>query len=252
MKKKSALIILIVGLLLILNQTFLFLPTFFYSSLTIGVLLIILLTRNLVRPFRKHGWLVWILAPALFWLSISLYATIIVGYFWIQALFLIIAWFIYSYFNNLSHYLPNKTPELNKKFDSIVLSGGVLICAATGASLYGLSSFVSFSTTLLLLFFLPIAFLLFAQFAPLRKDFWLENKFLLPINILILLELAFALSFLPLNFNLLGFCLALGYYFLLTVMRLRWQGKLDRRNLRSLVILSVVIVFILFLSARWL
>ncbi|MHB8904152.1 MAG: hypothetical protein ACYC40_03570, partial [Patescibacteria group bacterium] len=120
------------------------------------------------------------------------------------------------------------------------------------SSLYGLSSFISFPTSFLLLFFLPIAFLLFVQFAPLRKDFWSENKFLLPINVLILLELALALSFLPLNFNLLGFCLALGYYFLLTVMRFRWQGKLDRRNLKNLVILSIVIVFILFLSARWL
>jgi hypothetical protein len=252
MKKKSVLILFIVVLLFILNQIFLFLPAFFYSSLAIGALLIVLLTRNIVQPFRKHGWLIWIIAPILFWFAVSLYSTIIVGYFWIQILFLTIAWFIYSYFYNLYHYLPNKTPELNKKFDSIVLSGGVLICAASGASLYGLSSFISFPTILLLLFFLPIAFLLFAQFFPLRKDFWAENKFLLPVNVLILLELAFVLSFLPLNFNLLGFCLALGYYFLLTVMRLRWQGKLDRKNLKSLVILSVVIVFILFLSARWL
>lgn len=252
MKKKQILIIFTVILLLILNQAFLFLPALFYSSLTIGTLLIVLLTRSIVQPFRRNGWLVWIIAPILFWLSVSLYSTIIVGYFWIQILFLVIAWFIYSYFINLYHYLPDRTLELNRKFDSIVLSGGVLICAASGASLYGLSSFITFSTTFLLLFFLPIALLLFVQFMPLRKNFWSENKFLLPINVLILLELAFVLSFLPLNFNLLGFCLALGYYFLLTIMRLRWQGKLDRRSLRGLIILSISIVFILFMSARWL
>ncbi|MHB8904007.1 MAG: hypothetical protein ACYC40_02805, partial [Patescibacteria group bacterium] len=136
MKKKSALIIFVVILLWIFNQTFFFWPSFFYSSLAIGALLIILLTRSLVQPFRKHGWLIWIIAPILFWFSVSLYTTIIVGQLWIQVLFIVMACFLYSYFNNLYHYLPNKTPELNKKFDSVVLSGGVLICAASGSSLY--------------------------------------------------------------------------------------------------------------------
>lgn len=252
MKKKSALIILTVILLYLLNQIFLLRPAFFYSSLILGALLIILQTRQLVQPFRKNGWLVWVTAPLLFWFSVSLYSTIIAGRFWIQVLFLIIAWFIFSYFRNLSHYLSEKTPELNRKFDSLVLSGGLLTCAASGASLYGLTVFISWPTSLLLLLFLPIAILLFFQFFPLRKNFWVENKYLLPIDVLILMELAVVLSLLPLNFNLLGFVLAVGYYFLLTIMRFRWQEKLERRNIRGLIILSIVIVLILFLSARWL
>lgn len=252
MKKKSALIILTTLLLWFLNQAFLLVPSFFYSSLLLGALLIILLTRNLVRRFRKNGWLAWLIAPMLFWFSLSLYSTITTGYLWIQILFLVIAWFIYSYFNNLYYYLFDRDSELHKKFDRLFLSGGLLICAATGASLYGLSSFVSVPVNFLLLFFIPIAILLFVQFAPLRKNFWAENKFLLPINIFILLELALVLSTLPLNFNLLGFCLALGYYFLLTVMRLRWQERLEIRNLKNLIIFSISIVIILFFSARWL
>lgn len=252
MKSKSAFIILITFLLYFLNQVFLLKPSFFYSSITLGGLLIILLTRNIVKSFRKHGWLVWLITPILFWFSASLYSTIVISSFWIQIIFLVIAWFMYSYFNNLSNYLPNKTPERNKKFDNLVLSGGVLICVTSGASLYGLTSFISWSTSFLLLLFVPIAILLFFQFAPLRKNFWQENKYLLPINILLLLELAIVLSFLPLNFNLLGFVLAIGYYFLLSVMRFRWQERLEYRNIKRLVILMVVIVLILFLSTRWL
>ena len=252
MKNKSALIFLATGLLWLLNQAFLFKPSFFYSSLTLGAILIILLTRNIVEPFRKNGWLVWLIAPLLFWFSASLYATMIASYFWIQVVFLVIAWFIYSYFNNLYYYHFDRNSELHKKFDSLILSGGLLTCAATGASLYGLTAFISWPTSFLLLLFTPIAILLFVQFAPLRKNFWSENKFLLPIDVLILMELAIVLSFLPLNFNLLGFCLALGYYFLLTVMRFRWQERLERRNLKRLIILSISIIIILFLSARWL
>ena len=171
MKKKSALIFLVTVLLWFLNQVFLFLPSFFYSSVAIGAILIILLTRNLVQPFRKQGWLVWLIAPLLFWFSISLYTTIIASYFWIQVIFLVIAWFIYSYFNNLYYYHLDRNSDLHKKFDSLILSGGLLTCAATGASLYGLTAFVSWSTSFLLLLFMPIAILLFVQFAPLKKDF---------------------------------------------------------------------------------
>lgn len=252
MKRKSVLIILITILLWSLNQAFLVLPSFFYSAVVIGALLIILLTRNIVTPFRRHGWLAWLIAPILFWFSISLYSTIIVNYFGIQILFLVIAWFMYSYFTNLYYYHFDRDSELHKKFDGLFLSGGLLTCAASGASLYGLSSFVSLSTTYLLLFFTPVVVLLFFQFAPLRQNFWPENKLLLIINIFVLLELAFVLSLLPLNFNILGFCLAVGYYFLLSVMRLRWQGRLHRSNLKSLVIISILVVVILFFSARWL
>lgn len=252
MHKKSSLIILTTVILWLLNQTFLMWPGFFYSSLVLGVLAIALLTKYLVSPFRKYGWLAWLIAPILFWFSVSLYSTIIASTFWVQVLFLLIAWFILSYFNNLYNYLPNRTVELNKKFDNLVLSGGTLTCAAVGASLYGLSSFINWSTSLLLSLFVPIAILLFFQFAPLRKNFWQENKLLLPINVLMLLELAAVLSLLPLHFNLLGFCLALGYYFLLTVMRLRWQERLDNPNLKRLILFSIIIIFVLFLSARWL
>lgn len=252
MHKKSVLIILTTIFLWVLNQIFLFWPTFFYSSLLLGILLIILLTKNLVQPLRKYGWLAWLIAPILFWFSVSLYSTIITSYFWIQILFVLMAWFIFSYFRNLHNYLPDRTAELNKKFDNLVLSGGTLTCAAVGAALYGLSSFINWSTSFLLLLFMPVAILLFFQFAPLKKNFWSENKLLLPINVLILIELAAVLSLLPLNFNLLGFCLALGYYFLLTVMRLRWQARLDNPNLKRLIFFSILIIFILFLSSRWL
>ena len=252
MQKKSVLIMLVVIFLWFLNQAFLLRPVLFYIALALGGLLIILLTRHIVKPFRKHGWLAWLIAPLLFWLALSLYSTLITGYFLIQVLFLVITWFIYSYFNSLYYYLFERDFELHKKFDRLFLSGGLLTCAATGASLYGLSSFISLSVNYLLLFFVPIAILLFVQFAPLRFNFWEDNKFLLPISIFILLELAWVLSTLPLDFNLLGFCLALGYYFLLTVMRLRWQGKLEIRNLKGLIILSIVIIFVLFFSARWL
>jgi|GEM_PF-3409092 len=252
MKKKSILIFSITVALYLLNQLFLFLPALFYSSLAIGALLIILLARRLITPFRKHGWLVWLICPLLFWLSVSLYTTIITSYFFIQLIFLCIAWFIFSYFTTLSKYQIDNNQDLHRKFDSLILSGGFLICAASGASLYGLSAFISWPTSLLLLLFLPIAILLFFQFAPLKKNFWSENKFLLPIVVLVLMELAIVLSFLPLNFNLLGFCLALGYYFLLTVMRFRWQDRLERRYLKGIIILSIIIVFILFFSARWL
>jgi hypothetical protein len=252
MKNKLGLVILVTFLLWVLNQLFLFKAPLFLSCLAIGTLLILLLTRNLVQPFRKHGWLVWLISPILFWLAVSLYATIITGYVFIQIIFLVMASFFYLYFITLNSYLINKTPELNKKFDNLILSSGFLTCAASGASLYGLTAFVSLPTGFLLLFFMPVAAFLFIQFASLKKNFWPENKSLLLIEVLILMELAVVLSFLPLNFNLLGFALGLGYFFLLSIMRLRWQERLDQLKVKRLVILSIVIVFILFFSARWL
>jgi hypothetical protein len=94
--------------------------------------------------------------------------------------------------------------------------------------------------------------LLFWQFNLLQEGAVPPIDWLLVIIVLVLTELAWAMTLLPLNFNILGLFVAIIYYLGLTIIRLERRGGLNRRALKLPLIFSAVLIFILLLTARWL
>jgi len=252
MKYQRLVPVVIPPLLWLLNQIFLWRPGFFYYSLLLGGILIISGIKLEAQANKIKSWLLSAISPVFIFLSFSFFSSLISNIYWIQSIFLLTAWFVFVYLRNLYYYWRYNAPERENKLDNLLVSGGFLTIFATAASLYNLPAFLSLPFALLLAVFCPIIFLMFFQFLPLKKiNFFLAWPLMLT-NALILLELTWGLSFLPFHFNILAFLLAFFYYFLLSIWRLSWQQALNRHSLKFLLIFSIVIIVVFFLTSSWL
>jgi len=252
MKNNYWYLILTTFILWVLNEIFLFKPDFFFVSLGLGVLVIIFYVRSLIKKHSQGFWPMFVLTPVLFYLSFSLYSAIIVGQFWIQAMFLLNAWFVYSYLKNIYYYFSFGAPERESKLRRLLATGAFLSSFAFAANLYGLPIFLSWPFFLILLAFMVISFGLFGQFMVFSKNIGREDKIFLGVNILVLAEFAGILFFLPLNYNILGLLVAIVFYLLIMLNDWRADGRLNFKNIKwPLIIVSGIIVLVL-LTARWL
>jgi hypothetical protein len=249
MKYKRFLPLLTPVLIWLLSQAFLIIPQFFYSALALGTLLIVISVKLLVGRSAAKNWLLWAVAPLLFFLSLTTYTAIITNHFWMQFIFLLIVWFLFSYLRNLFYQAADGVSRF--KSDDLLMVGGFLAIAAAAAVLFDLPAFLNWPLPIMLLIFALISWLSFIQFYPMNGS--LPSHYGLMIaNVLILTELAGVLALLPLNFNILALFLAIIYYLLLTVMRLNGRGILNRHFLTTPLILSAIAISLLLLMARWL
>ncbi|MFA5024528.1 MAG: hypothetical protein WC523_06275 [Patescibacteria group bacterium] len=252
MKHLRLLPLAVAFILWLFDQVFFWQAQFFYIMLALGGILIIFSIKHLVEKNKTPDWLPLIVPPILFWLAGSLYVAIIPNAVWIQTIFLVEVWLIYSYLKNLYYHLAYAAPERIEKIDNLLLSGGFLSAFAFGSVLYGLPAFINTPFAILLLAFLPLAGLLFIQFWPYKKINWQRKRYFFGIVVLLLMEIAAVYYFLPLNFNILGLLLALSYYFLLTITRLFWQDELKRERLKLPLIFCALIFALVLLTSRWL
>ena len=225
---------------------------FFFIALSFGVLFITFGVRTFIKNRGAKFWPVFILPPVLFFLSFSFYSSIIISYFWIQVIFLLIAWFIYSYFQNIYYYFSFGAPEREVKIRRLMVSGSFLSTFAIAATLYGLPIFLSWPFILLLLSFIVISLALFGQFFIFSKNINREQKIFLGINILVLAEFVGIFYLLPLNFNILGLLVAIIFYLLFLLNDWRGENRLDFKNLKWPIIISSLVIIFILLSARWL
>ncbi len=252
MKNNNFILFLVPFFLWVLDEIFLFRPEFFFVSLGLGFLIIALTVRTLLKSNRAQFWPLFIITPALFYLSFSFYSTILVSQLWIQIIFLLNAWFIFSYLRNIYFYFSFGAPEREIKLKRLLSSGAFLSTFALGANLYGLPIFLSWPFVLLWLAFVVLSIALFGQFLMFADKINREQKIFLGINILLLAEFAGILFFLPLNYNILGLSIAIVFFLLTLINDWRETDQLVWKNLRYPVIISSIMIIFIFLSARWL
>lgn len=242
-------------LIWLLSQAYLAKAELFYSSLAVGVLLIVLSVRYIA--YQTHdNWLLFVIAPILFFLSLASYVAIIISSFWIKVIFLVTIWYLFLYLKNLYYYFNSNDQEVVEKrvasLDNLVIAGGFLTLFATSAVWFGLPAFLSWPplhTLPALALVMLLLFVQFSLFSPNQSRPLGSTAFLI---VLLLTEIAWGLSLLPLNFNILALFMSINYYFGLTVLRLKWSGSLNRGSIQLPLILSATAMFFLFITSRWL
>jgi len=245
-------LILVPFLLWVLDEIFIFKPDFFFVALGLGLLIITFGVRRLIKKQSLKFWPIFILPPSLFYLSFSFYSAMIVGQFWIQVIFLLNAWFIFFYLQNIYYYFSFGAPEREVKLRRLLTSGSFLSTFVIASSLYALPIFLSWPFFILLLIFTLISFGLFGQFLALEKNISAEQKIFWGVKVLILAESAGALFLLPLNYNILGLLLAIIFYLLILFDDWRAAGRLYYKNLKWPLIIGSLVIILILLSARWL
>lgn len=251
MKYKRIIPLILPVLVWLLCETFLRVPRFFYSSIALSVLLVVLGVKYLAE---KDNWFEYLAAPVFFLAAFGVYATMIASSFWVHAIFLLILWFLFLYFRNLYYFFTRgeTNPEWRTRLESTLLAGNFLTIFATASVLFGLPAFLSWSVVLMLPAFAVVVWLLFFQIRSILENNTRREPGLIIISTLVLTEIAWGLSLLPLNFNILGIFLAIDSYLCLMIIRFDSRGVLNRRSLKLPLIISGIVTLLLLFTARWL
>lgn len=238
--------------LLVLNEFVLLYPKSIFISVALGIVFIFLGAKLIGGGAKSKSWLLFSILPILIYFSFSLYAALLANWFAVQSVMFVSSGLIFYYFKNLYYYLVSEDNSKILKLDSFSATAGFLVVFSLFASAYTLPLFVRLDLNIILLIILPLSWFLFLQPTLIGR---IKIKDSLPIvlaDTLILAQMSWLFSLLPLNPNVIGLLSALTYYLLLIVTRLSLKGAVNRRNLKWPLVLVIIATFALLLSARWL
>lgn len=251
--KNRRLIPLIAPLIvLLLSESFLVYPKLFFVSLSLGVATLFFATMILGKDNEDKFWPFFSVLPIIIFLGFSSYIALTSSLLIIH--FLILASFVlnFYYFRTLYYYLVNKEYNRAEQLASFIVFAGLFSVFSIYSTVYLLPFFMSAKPSLLILAPIPIVWFLFFQGSYFNLKAARESLNIFLVTTLALAQISWIISYLPLDPHILGFVIAMLYYFLSLVTRLSLKGKISRKSLKWPLILVLVSVLILFLTARWL
>ena len=239
-------------ILLILNEAVFIEPRLFFTSLSLGVLVLFLSVKILGQENKEKYWPLFAVLPILIFLGLSSYSALIASRLLVQIIFLFSFLLNFYYLRTLYYYLVNREYNRGLQIGSFSVLAGFFIVFSFYTAAFILPLFINLAPALLALMPLPIVWFLFFKGVYFNLHAFKDGSLIFLINTLILAQLSWMLSYLPLNSNILGFAVALIYYLLLIVSLLHFKGNLSRKTIKWPLTLVLLSVFILFLTARWL
>ncbi len=237
-------------------EAFVFWPKLFYVIILLINIILALAVYYLMRraDLGRQWWNLWLL-PFLFLNSVIAYTILIPQDIWfnkffIQALFLLIIGFNFSYFKQAYDYIfhpeqPNNLPGLSANF--IFLAWFFWLSA-----IYGLQLFLDLSYWILILVLIGLALLSTYQYLWVNRFKGKDNFIFVVLSAFIVAQLAWSVYFLPFDYSSLGIIMALIYYVFLNLIRLYLSDNWNKKNLKSLLVFAGVIMILVLLTLKWL
>lgn len=233
-------------------ELFFFYPKAFYVSLALAGLSIFFAVWQFARiSFIYKKWWNFLILPLILTIAGSVYSLTIFGNFIIQILFIVIFIFIYFYLRFSYYYLAQ--PALFKEFifENISSYGNFLAFFFAAAAVYSLQSFLNIPVWLLMIALLAIAALAIYQLLWAAKITVSGRYVYILIICLILSEMGWAVSLLPVNYNIAGLVLAICYYILTGLAKLYLFGRLNGKIVKKYLLFGFASIFLVLLTARW-
>jgi hypothetical protein len=230
----------------IIFETFFFKAGLFYAALAVSQLFLLVAVRVITgkRIISGEFWSFSIF-PLLFSGSLAAYSLLLVNHVAIHFLFAINLFFTYFYLKNI--YRGGQKEFL----ENISSFGNLLVIFFSFSVIYGLESFLGLPIWLLILGSAALVILLVYQIFwanAIKAENVLAYVFL---SGLLLTEIAWAVYFLPFNYNTLGLLVTICYYLLIGFTKLSLGEKLTNRQIK-LYLVSGLVSFLLILStAKW-
>jgi hypothetical protein len=119
------------------------------------------------------------------------------------------------------------------------------------ASIFGLKTFLDLADWQLLLGGILLSLALVTQWLWFEKGQWRTHWIYAVIILVSLTEFFIALSFLPINFHLLGFMMAVMWYGLSSLFTRQIAGQLSNARARFVVVITLIVSLAVLLTARW-
>jgi hypothetical protein len=231
---------------------------FFFPKLFFVVLVFIVLTlffavwRLSVASTMSKDWWNYLILPVIFSIAIPAYSSFLPNKVFIQFLFIINSFILYFYFRSIYYYQLN--PEKYKTFSIENISSfvGLFSFFLVASTTYALQSFSILSVALSFVgLFLFVITIIYQRIWADKILFSVGLRYLL-INCLILLELAWAISFLPINYNIGGVVLTIFYYIIIDLTKHYLSDKLSKQIVKFYLLFAFVSLVVIFVTANWL
>lgn len=252
MKNKRFLPLIAPLIVLLLSEASLIYPKLFFVSLSLGLAVLFFTTMILGKDNEDKFWPLFSALAIVIFLSLYSYTAMISSVIVIQFLFLLTFALNFYYFRTLYYYLEKKEYNRGEQLSSFTIFSGFFSIFSAYSMVYLLPFFISISPSVLVLIPLPFVWLLFFLKPYFNLKISKDSISIFFISTLVLAQVSWIISYLPLNPQILGFVIALSYYFLSLSIGLSLKGSIGRKTLKWPLILVLSSVLILFLTARWL
>lgn len=239
----------------ILLEIFLIRPKFIYFAVILIDLMVIYAAKRLAEhSLIDKAWWNMVILPVVFSDSLVAYSVLLpkTNLMLSQALLFLNVGFLFFYFRAVYFYLILPSAEKKIGLENISLYGNFLSFFFISSTIYGLQSFLNTSIWFLILIFLLLGGSLIYQV------FWSngiaagERVVYILISCLVLTELAWSIFYLPFNFNVSGFILAIYYYMLVGLVRAYLQNRLNSKTVKLYLGLGFFSIIAILFTARWL
>ncbi|MDA3802437.1 MAG: hypothetical protein PF488_00880 [Patescibacteria group bacterium] len=251
MNKKRIVPLIIPFILLVLSELFLIYPSFFFVSISLGLIFILFGIRYLAKDNDEKFWPSYLVLPSFIWIGFSSYAYLLPNQFLIQLFHLSMVILNFIYFKYIYYYLFSKKNEKEKSLDNFSYNYSFLIVFTLFSSFYTLPLFININFTLFFFALGLVLLLLFWQTILFLKGDRQVKVILAFISAILLGQLSWVLFMLPLKANILGFIMALIFYFVSTMLRLNIKGELNKTTIKWPLVLTIIMIVLVLFSAPW-
>lgn len=238
--------------------TLIFLEIFYKNPKLIYVVLVLI---NLsifftLRQFCKAGeieknWRDFYILPGLMSAAVVFYSILLSSKAVIQLLFALFIVLLYLYLRHAYYYLVRPIAYEPFSIENISSYGNFLTFFLFASAIYGLQSFLNTPVWILMLFMLLIVLLVIYQIVWANKINVKKAAYYILLTGLILIELFWSISFLPLNYNAAGLILAICYYVIIGLLRHYLLDKLDKNKVKLYLAVGTISLVAILFTSRW-
>ncbi|MCU0679591.1 MAG: hypothetical protein MUC28_04080 [Planctomycetes bacterium] len=228
-------------------------PKMVYAIVCLVWLLFFFAVSQFIKASRSREKLSnYILLPSYFFVGAVSFSAMTPNNYLVQLIFFVSSLFIYYYFRSVYYHLLR--PEIRQPYSPENLSayGNFIAFYFISSALFGLQSFLNIAVwNLMILMLIAIALAAYQAIWAIGIEKPANYLFIL-VACLVLVELAWSVSFLPLSFYILGLVMAIYYYILMGIMRDYLLKKLDKKTVRFYLLSGFASLLAVLVTARWL
>ena len=237
---------------------FLLSEIFFYKPKLIFVIIVLIFIIFLftIRQFilaNKSNQKFWnlLILPFCFSISLIIFTTIIPNKFIIQILFILNSIFLYNYFSAIYYLLVNSNNFKKENLRNLSSYGNFLAYFFFSSSIYGFQVFLNIQVWILMLIVIIFTALIVYQVIWANEISLKISLFYIALICLVLTEIAWSVSFLSLNYYILGLIVSICYYIIIGLTRFFLQDILNKKLIKQYLIFGFLSILSVLFTARW-
>ncbi|MFA6106596.1 MAG: hypothetical protein WC745_02870 [Patescibacteria group bacterium] len=250
MKKPYFLSVIIPFFLFFSAELINFLPGSIYFILPLANALIVFAIYGIVKT-SFYGRLDFLIFPLVFFNSSVANLLVLNNEFLVQGLIFFSTGMVWYYLKAV--YFFHHEPLLYKSFQirNISVYGNFLAVFFSSSALFGMRSFLNWPVWGIILVLTFLLLVVIYQLNWAHKIPPTDSSVHILVGSLILIEIAWSLSFLPLRYYILGLLFSAAYYVITGLTRHYLSGTLNAKNVKAYIGIGLFSVIIILLSARW-